>query len=67
MKTIAAFANDLQNLNGEYIIIGVNEHEGCAVMPPCGIAPAEIDVIQKWVRGYVEIAIALIRNISLYS
>ncbi len=51
LKTISAFANDLQNLNGGYIIIGVAEEKGCAVMPPCGIAPEKIDIIQKWIRG----------------
>ena len=51
LKTICAFANDLQNLNGGYIIIGVSEQNGCAVMPPCGILPEKIDLIQKWVRG----------------
>lgn len=51
LKTIAAFANDLQNLNGGYIIIGVNENKGCAVLPPCGITPEKIDTIQKWIRG----------------
>jgi len=51
LKTICAFANDLQNLNGGYIVIGVAEHNGCAVMPPSGILPEIIDLIQKWVRG----------------
>jgi ATP-dependent DNA helicase RecG len=51
LKTICAFANDLQNLNGGYIIIGVAEENGCAVMPPKGITPEESDSIQKWVRG----------------
>ena len=51
LKTICAFANDLQNLNGGYIIIGVEEREGRAVLPPKGILPEEIDHIQKWIRG----------------
>ena len=51
LKTICAFANDLQNLNGGYIIIGVEEREGRAVLPPKGISPEKIDHIQKWVRG----------------
>ena len=51
LKTICAFANDLQNLNGGYIIIGVEEREGRAVFPPRGLSPEKIDHIQKWVRG----------------
>ena len=51
LKTICAFANDLQNLNGGYIIIGVEEREGRAVLPPKGISPEKIDHIQRWVRG----------------
>ena len=51
LKTVCAFANDLQNLNGGYIIIGVEEREGRAVFPPKGISPEKIDHIQKWVRG----------------
>ena len=51
LKTICAFANDLHNLNGGYIIIGVAEKQGRAVMPPQGIDPGEIDSIQRWIRG----------------
>lgn len=51
LKSICAFANDLQNLNGGYIIIGVEEGDGCAVLPPRGVPPHQIDEIQKWIRG----------------
>lgn len=51
LRTICAFANDFQNLNGGYIIIGVEENSGCAVLPPKGISPEDVDEIQKWVRG----------------
>ncbi len=51
LKTICAFANDLQNLNGGYIVMGVEENNGLAVMPPKGLKPEEIESIQKWVRG----------------
>lgn len=51
LKTICAFANDLQNLNGGYIIIGVEESSSCAVLPPKGIPPEGIEQIQKWIRG----------------
>ncbi|MDL2275468.1 putative DNA binding domain-containing protein [Desulfosarcina sp. OttesenSCG-928-G10] len=52
LKSICAFANDLQNLNGGYIIIGVEENDGCAALPPKGLRPEELDHIQKWIRGH---------------
>lgn len=51
LKTICAFANDLQNLNGGYIIIGIEEQKGQAVLPPRGIPIGKLDAIQKWIRG----------------
>lgn len=51
LKTICAFANDLHNLNGGYIIIGVAEKDAQAVLPPKGLDPSMIDGIQKWIRG----------------
>jgi len=52
LKTICAFANDLQNLNGGYIVLGVEEKNGAAVLPPKGIAEDQLDDIQKWIRGH---------------
>ncbi len=51
LRTICAFANDYHNLNGGYVVIGVEETEGHAVLPPCGIAPTESEDIQRWIRG----------------
>lgn len=51
LKTLCAFANDLQNLNGGYIIIGVAEECGAAIRPVVGISDADIDKAQKWIRG----------------
>ena len=51
LKTICAFANDLQSLNGGYIVIGVAESEGRAVRPVAGLSGAEIDAAQGWIRG----------------
>lgn len=52
LQTICAFANDLQNLNGGYIILGVGEQNGVARLPPAGLDPEEIDGIQRWIRGH---------------
>ncbi len=51
LHTICAFANDFYNVNGGYIIIGVAEQNGMAVLPPGGVDAREIDRMQKWIRG----------------
>ena len=51
LKTICAFANDFQNLNGGYVVIGVAESEGRAVRPAVGLTGEEIDAAQRWIRG----------------
>ena len=47
LHTMCAFANDFHNLGGGYILIGVEEQNGCPVLPPKGISPDQIDAIQK--------------------
>ena len=51
LKTICAFANDYQNLNGGYIVIGVVESEGRAEWPPAGLSATDIHDAQRWIRG----------------
>ena len=51
LKTICAFANDYQSLNGGYVVIGVAESGGRAVRPPVGLGGGEIDEAQRWIRG----------------
>ena len=47
LKTVCAFANDLDNWGGGYIVIGVEEENGKPVYPLKGIAPEKIDAFQK--------------------
>ncbi|MCP4146422.1 MAG: ATP-binding protein, partial [bacterium] len=47
LHTICAFANDINNWGGGYIIIGIKEQNGKPVLPPKGIDPNEVDSIQK--------------------
>lgn len=47
MQTIAAFADDLNNWGGGYIIIGVSEERGAPILPPIGMTQSEIDKAQK--------------------
>ena len=51
LKTICAFANDYHNLNGGYIVIGVEERAGRAVLPPSGLSETEVGEAQRWIRG----------------
>ena len=51
LRTICAFANDLQNLNGGYVVIGVAEQDGRAVFPPAGLTDQAVEAAQKWIRG----------------
>lgn len=51
IRTLCAFANDLQNLNGGYIVLGVAEQNGVAVRPVHGLDDETIDATQKWIRG----------------
>ena len=51
IQTICAFANDLHNLNGGYVVIGVDEREGRSVLPPRGLSTEQVDAAQRWIRG----------------
>ncbi|MEZ4776593.1 MAG: ATP-binding protein [Bacteroidia bacterium] len=46
IHTMCAFANDLHNWGGGYIIIGVAEQEGQPILPPVGLKPNQLDRIQ---------------------
>ena len=47
IHSICAFANDINNWDGGYIIIGVEEENGIAKLPPYGLNPEQIDTLQK--------------------
>ncbi len=47
LKTVCAFANDLDNWGGGYIVIGVAEENGQPVYPLKGIPADRIDAYQK--------------------
>ena len=52
LRTICAFANDYHNLNGGYIVIGVGERDGRAVLPPAGLSAEQVEAAQQWIRGH---------------
>jgi ATP-dependent DNA helicase RecG len=51
LKSICAFANDINNWGGGYIIVGVAEENGSPILPPKGLEPAQVDKIQKELLG----------------
>ncbi len=53
LHSIVAFANDLHNWGGGYIVVGVEEVDGVPVLPPVGIDLHEIDAIQKEIVNLV--------------
>ena len=51
VETVCAYANDLLNLNGGYIILGVEEKNGHPILPPRGLNLDKLDKIQKEIYG----------------
>ena len=54
LHTICAFANDLLNLGGGYVVLGVREEGGRAVLPPDGLRGTDLERAQKEVRQCCE-------------
>ena len=50
--SICAFANDYANVNGGYIVIGVEEDNGVPILPPKGVSKEVLDRIQKEIFQY---------------
>lgn len=46
-RSICAFANDFDNIGGGYILVGVEEENGIAKRPVCGLPTEQIDTILK--------------------
>ena len=51
IHTICAFANDLLNLNGGYVVLGVEEAGGRPILPLRGLDDLDLDTVQKEVYG----------------
>ena len=47
LHSICAFANDIDNCGGGYVILGVEEKDGRPVFPVKGLAPGSIDRINR--------------------
>ena len=46
LHTICAFANDFHNLGGGYVVLGVEERDGQALLPPKGSDGGRIEAVQ---------------------
>ena len=47
LRTLCAFANDINNWGGGYIVLGVAEKNGVVALPPSGLSRPEIAKIQS--------------------
>lgn len=52
IHTICAFANDIDNIGGGYLVLGIEEEDGSPILPPKGIPQSEIDGILKKMVGF---------------
>lgn len=52
LKTISAFANDIDNWGGGYVVIGIKENNGKIVRPVTGIPSHLVDKVQKELLQY---------------
>lgn len=50
--SICAFANDIDNIGGGYILVGVEEENGLAKRPVCGLSDESLDKIQREILQY---------------
>lgn len=50
--SVCAFANDIDNIGGGYILIGVEEENGIAKRPVCGIPENSLDKIQREIHQF---------------
>lgn len=51
-RSVCAFANDIENIGGGYIIVGVEDENGMAKRPVKGLPIEQLDAIQKQMIGF---------------
>ncbi|MFC0514697.1 RNA-binding domain-containing protein [Mucilaginibacter angelicae] len=47
LKSVCAFANDIDEYGGGFIVIGIEEKDGSPILPPTGLSQNAIDTIQR--------------------
>ncbi len=59
MHSMCAFANDINNWGGGYIILGIEVKDGISQLPPVGL---ETDQVDSYQRKLIEICHIIIPN-----
>ena len=62
IHTLCAFANDINNWGGGYIILGIAEDKGRPVLPPAGLNPDQIDDRINQPSSINDLSLGLIRD-----
>ncbi|MDR3294500.1 MAG: putative DNA binding domain-containing protein [Clostridiales Family XIII bacterium] len=52
IHAVCAYANDFTNMNGGYVVIGIEEDNGRPLLPPAGIDENDLDRIQNELFEY---------------
>ena len=52
VQALCAFANDYENVNGGYLVVGIKAEDGIPTLPPVGILKNRVDDIQKELFEY---------------
>lgn len=52
MHSVTAFANDINNWGGGYIVVGIEEQNGKPILPPLGLDEKLVDKVQKELLNY---------------
>lgn len=52
IHTICAFANDFPNVNGGYLVIGIQAEDGIPILPPKGLPRNILDSVQQEIFQY---------------
>lgn len=47
LRTVCAFANDIDEFGGGYVVVGIEEQNGTPILPPFGVEQKDIDGIQR--------------------
>lgn len=47
LRTVCAFSNDIDEIGGGYIVVGIEEDEGQPILPPHGVLQKDLDGIQQ--------------------
>jgi ATP-dependent DNA helicase RecG len=53
LHTLCAFANDINNWGGGYIIVGIGEKDGIPVLPPPGLILHQKDSAKRIMEGLI--------------